>query len=106
MTTNTTTTNSEESMALIRKVFSICRGRAQIRISGQMPGFDEKRREIFMKSYDEKTIWMSADRLLDFISEDEAARLRNLQAWDGSNEYQITMIVLQVVRSAISAYQK
>lgn len=100
----TTTTQSHDSLEFVESVFKNCCGNAQVRLGGELVGFDRKRKEVFIKDYGRKTIWMPAAEVLNYLTTEECGRLKDLPAWDAGNGWKISGEVLFAMFPAIQRY--
>lgn len=105
MKTNTTPEMKTASIELLDVVFRKCSGRANVSIGGDTVGYDREREEVFIKREGKDTIWMPAGSFLSNVTDDEAATMRELPVWDGSNGHQISQSCLVVIANAVSRYR-
>lgn len=94
------------SMSFVRSLFTGCSGQSQIRLNGFLHGFDSERNEVFIKSQNSETVWMPASRVLEHLTQEEISILRLLPPWNGSNEYEISRLVLKCMSLAICRYRR
>jgi len=101
----TTTDMEQKSLELLDGVFNKCSGRAQVRINDSLPGYDRKRREVFIKKYGNKAIWMPGRQFIEHVTVDQIDSLENIPCWTGNNEFEISRTVLKIVEDAIRSYR-
>ena len=93
------------SLELLEVAFQKCSGLANVRVCGEQVGYDRDRMELFIDRYGKETIWMPAGSFLAIVTDDEAATMRDLPVWDGSNGYQISLACIAIVGNAICRYR-
>jgi hypothetical protein len=95
---------AKESVPFCERLFSHVGGRARIRLGGELPGYDEKRGEVFVKSYDKPTRSMPAYEFRNHLTTEEIAQLESLPFWNGNNEYELSLALLRSANAAIDRY--
>lgn len=96
---------SNENTSLVDQAFAICRGRANVRLNGDLVGYDAARKEVFVSRFDGSNISMPVGLFPQYLTGSEFDSLRSLPVWDGSNEVLISRRMLYLVERATSRYK-